>query len=468
LAALSGNDVVPATLGSPARTVNDRCDMEYLMDVPDASTSSETVVRAPGAWAGPSPAPPAAEVLDAEMHRLLGFAEGAWAPSCGFGYLDDDGRLRPEQPIEAWISTRMTYCFALGSLVGREGDAERVDHGLVALLPGGCLRDDVHGGWFASVHTAPGPDQTPSRADDTKAAYAHAFVVLAASAAVVARRPDADGLLSDALAIVEQHFWDDAAGMMRESFSADWATEEPYRGANANMHSVEAFLAAADALGQRGGVWRARAARIVERIVHGIARESDWRLPEHYSPDYVVDVAYNTADRAHPFRPYGVTPGHLFEWARLCLHLRAADAAAGSPTRNWLLPDAQALYHTAIEIGWAPDGHEGFVYTTDFDGTPITRARMHWVLTEAIAAASALHQVTGETTYAEDYQRWWRFATEHFIDLERGSWRAELAADLRPAAGTWHGKPDVYHALQATLVPRLAFGPMFAVALRGR
>ena len=46
---------------------------------------------------------------------------------------------------------------------------------------------------------------------------------------------------------------------------------------------------------------------------------------------------------------------------------------------------------------------------------------MHWVLTEAIGAAAALYQVTGEATYAEDHQRWWRFAEEHFIDLERGS-----------------------------------------------
>lgn len=439
-------------------------------DVPDAAIPGGTTVRAPGTWAAASPPQPPAEVLDAEMHRLLGFAEGAWAPGGGFGNLDDDGRLEPEQPIETWVSTRMTYCFALGALVGREGDADRVDHGLVALLPGGCLRDDVNGGWYSSARPAAGPSDRVSRlvVDDTKAAYAHAFVVLAASAAVVAGRPDADALLADALAVVEQHFWDDAAGMMRESFSVDWVTEEPYRGANANMHSVEAFLAAADALGERGAVWRERAARIVERIVHGIARESGWRMPEHFGPDYVVDNDYNIDDRAHPFRPYGVTPGHLFEWARLSLHLRAAEAAAGSSAPGWLLPDAQELYRTAVDIGWAPDGQEGFVYTTGFDGAPITRARMHWVLTEALGAAAALHQVTGEATYAEDHRRWWRFAAAHFIDLERGSWRSELGADLRPAAGTWHGKPDVYHALQATLVPRLPLAPMFAAALRGR
>jgi mannose/cellobiose epimerase-like protein (N-acyl-D-glucosamine 2-epimerase family) len=135
---------------------------------PDASTPSVTV-RAPGTWGAASPAQPAAEILDAEMHRLLGFAEGAWAPGGGFGMLDDVGRLRPEQPIETWVSTRMTYCFALGSLVGREGDADRVDHGLVALLPGGCSRDDVNGGWYSSVRPAAGSTDSASRpvVDDT-------------------------------------------------------------------------------------------------------------------------------------------------------------------------------------------------------------------------------------------------------------------------------------------------------------
>ena len=282
------------------------------------------------------------------MHRLLRFAEGARAPGGGFGNLDDDGRLQTEQPMQTWVSTRMTYCFALGSLLGRDGDAERVDHGLAALLPGGALRDNVNGGWYSSVRLEAGATGAATHVvDDTKAAYAHAFVVLAAAAALVAGRPDADRLLADALAVIERYFWDDAAGMMRESFSADWASEEAYRGANANMHSVEAFLAAADALGEGGAIWRQRAGRILERIVHRIAREADWRLPEHFDTDYVAVPDYNTDNRAHPFRPYGVTPGHLFEWARLALHLLAAEDAAGSPAREWLLPDAVALYRTA-------------------------------------------------------------------------------------------------------------------------
>jgi sulfoquinovose isomerase len=417
-------------------------------------------------WTTPEPEYPPAEWLDAEMRRLLTFAEGSRAPGGGFGNLDDDGRLLPDEPVQTWVSTRMTYSFALGALVGRDGDADRVDHGLAALLPGGLLRDDANGGWFSAVRLASPQARDRQVVDGVKAAYAHAFVVLAASAAVVLGRPQAHGLLQDALAVVERHFWDDDAGLVRESFSADWREEEPYRGANANMHTVEAFLAAADALGDAGGVWRGRAGRIVERIVDRVAREAGWRLPEHFTPDYAPILDYNTDDRAHPFRPYGVTPGHLMEWARLALHLRAAELAAGSAAPEWLLGDARSLYDTAVRDGWAPDGVAGFVYTTDFDGTPITRARMHWVITEALGAASALYQVTKEQRYADDHKRWWTFAMDHLIDYDRGSWYAELDDQLRPARGTWNGKPDIYHALQATLIPRLPLAPMFAAALR--
>ena len=58
------------------------------------------------------------------------------------------------------------------------------------------------------------------------------------------------------------------------------------------------------------------------------------------------------------------------------------------------------------------------------------------------------------------------FAERHLIDRERGGWRHELDPQNRPAARTWQGKPDVYHALQATLIPRLPLAPSLAASLR--
>ncbi len=146
------------------------------------------------------------------------------------------------------------------------------------------------------------------------------------------------------------------------------------------MHGVEATLAAADALAVSDATaanrMRQQALRSTERVVHGWARERDWRLPEHFTAGWAPLPDYNRDDPADPFRPYGVTVGHQFEWARLCLHLRAAlqgQKRALGP--SWLLDDAVALFHAAATRGWAADGHDGFPYTLDWDDRPVVGAR---------------------------------------------------------------------------------------------
>jgi sulfoquinovose isomerase len=124
------------------------------------------------------------------------------------------------------------------------------------------------------------------------------------------------------------------------------------------------------------------------------------------------------------------------------------------------------LFDRAAADAWAVDGADGFVYTTDWSGAPVVRTRMHWVATEAIAAAAALYERTGDTRFADRYATWWDYAERHLVDERKGSWHHELDTANRPAATVWPGKPDVYHALQCTLIPRLPLAPMVAGALR--
>ncbi len=399
--------------------------------------------------------------LDGEAHRLLRFAAGAVDPRGGFGWLTDDGGLDRAQPLHLWVNARMTHVFGLAHLLGVDGADVLVDRGLTALT--GLLHDDAHGGWWSQVDAAGHPQV------DTKSAYDHAFVLLAASTAVQAGRPGAAQLLAAAVQVVERHFWDDAAGACVDTWDAAWSRLEPYRGANANMHAVEAFLAAADATGDQ--VWLTRAIRIAERLVDREARAAGWRLPEHYDEQWTALPDYARETPADPFRPYGATVGHSLEWSRLLLHLDAAQALVAEPEavdQPWLLPAAQHLFDTAVADGWAVDGGPGFVYTVDWDGAPVVRQRMHWVVAEALAAAATLYQATGEGRYVEHYDEWWQYARTHLLDLEHGSWHHELDPDQRPAHTVWSGKPDVYHALQATLLPRLPLAPSLAAALATR
>ena len=41
----------------------------------------------------------------------------------------------------------------------------------------------------------------------------------------------------------------------------------------------------------------------------------------------------------------------------------------------------------------------------------------------------------------------------HFIDPANGGWFGELGDDLKPMDKFFTGKPDIYHALQACLIP---------------
>jgi len=110
------------------------------------------------------------------------------------------------------------------------------------------------------------------------------------------------------------------------------------------------------------------------------------------------------------------------------------------------------------------DGADGFVYTTDWSGIAVVRQRMHWVVAEAISAAAALVVATGDTEYDTWYRTWWDYAAGHLIAPD-GSWRHELDPTNRPAATVWPGRPDLYHSIHATLLPRLPLAPSAATAI---
>ncbi|MCL1898751.1 MAG: AGE family epimerase/isomerase, partial [Micrococcales bacterium] len=272
--------------------------------------------------------------LASMANDLLSFGRAAHSPIGGFGYLDQTGRIDPTYGHPLWITCRMTHCYALGALLGHPGAPALVDHGLAALA--GEFADRTFGGWFAALSDAGSPVQT------AKQAYGHAFIVLAASSAALAGRPGAQPLLAKALTVMEQRFWDNTAQAVVDGASQDFSQIEPYRGANANMHTVEAFSAAAEATGQN--IWLERALAISHRIINVGARGNGWRIPEHYESEWKVNLDYNKDTPADQFRPFGATPGHGFEWARLLVQLQAQ---LGKTAPDWLVDAALALYDRA-------------------------------------------------------------------------------------------------------------------------
>lgn len=359
-------------------------------------------------------------------------------------WLDATGQPDPSKGLELWINARMTYVFALSAILGEPEDLRIADHGVHALRT--LLHDDEHGGWFDDVTL----DGTVP--DDAKRCYGHAHVVMAAATAASAGAAGGQELLAEALAVHEARFWDEAAGRCREELSRDWSAVDPYRGANSNMHTVEAYQIAADVSGD--GVWRDRALAICAGIVDTHARAQGWRIPEHYDDTWTALPDYNEDKPADPFRPFGATPGHAFEWSRLLLQ----QAAGMDQPLAWLEEAAEALFLQAVADAVEPD-LAGIVYTTDWSGTPVVRERFHWVMGEAVLAAEALSHRTGRPPYADWAQRWWSEIDEHFIDDTTGAWRHELSPTLGLSSRTWTGRPDAYHAFNALTLPGLPLFP---------
>ena len=388
--------------------------------------------------------------LEAECQRLLDFGRHFPHPLGGAAWLDATGRPDLSRPVYTWITARMVHVYVLGHLLGRAGDLELAVQALAGLT--GRLRDRGSGGWVTSVDIV---DESP----DEKACYTHAFVVLAASSASVAGLPGARELLDEAYAVWDQRFFDAEAGMFVDFWNRSFTELSDYRGGNANMHGVEALLAAADVTGD--DMLRERALGVARRVALEFAEPHSWRIPEHFNSAWEPQLELNRDRPDDQFQPYGATVGHGLEWSRLLLHL---EASLADPP-DWLLPAAEALFDRAATDGWAVDGADGFVYTTDWDGIPVVRDRLHWVVAEAIAAAAALRARTGDDHYSDQAAIWWAYAERYLFDRTYGSWHHQLDSHNHVIDTVWPGKPDLYHAVQATVIPRLPLAPSMATAL---
>ena len=390
-------------------------------------------------------------------NNLLSFGHQFPSPGGGSYYLGDDGTPWKDRPRETWITSRMCHVYSLGAMLGHEGSEALADAALKGLT--GELHDDEHGGWYAGL-TADG-DILPD-----KQCYAHAFVILAASSAMLAGRPGARELLKDALRIYDKFFWQDEIGLSVDKWNTEFTVLDDYRGINANMHTVEAFLAAADALGDEN--YRVRAGRIISHIVVW-AKENNWRIPEHFTSDWQMDLECNKDRPDDQFKPYGATPGHGIEWARLITQWAVSTYRKyDNENAKDYIKIAEKLYNTAVSDAWDVDGAPGICYTTNWEGKPIVHDRMHWTLAEAINTSAVLYRVTGNEKYKEDYAKFMEYLDEKVLDHKNGSWFHQLDRNNNLLGTVWPGKSDLYHALQAMMIPyNELVGISIATAIKG-
>ena len=382
------------------------------------------------------------EFLKENALSLLKFGRKFPSPNGSSYYLGDDGTPWTDRPRETWITSRMAHVYSIGSMMGIDGCKELAEAAIKGLSDE--LQDKEHGGWYAGV-TADG-GILPN-----KQCYAHAFVILAAASGKLAGVKGADKLLEKALAVYDKYFWDEEEGLSVDTWNTEFTELDTYRGINANMHTVEAFLAAADTLDDEK--YRVRAGRIIDRVA-GWAKENGYRIPEHFTSDWKPDLEKNKEKPDDPFKPYGATPGHGIEWARLITQW-ALSSKLNADAEKQYIDTACRLYRRAIDDAWNADGAPGIVYTTDWEGKPVVHDRMHWTLAEAINSSAVLYRVTGEARYAGDYAEFMKYLDETVLDHTCGSWFHQLDEKNNLKGTVWPGKSDLYHAFQAMNIPYL-------------
>ncbi|MCI6422186.1 MAG: AGE family epimerase/isomerase [Blautia sp.] len=394
------------------------------------------------------------EFLRKNAEELLAFGHQFPSPGGSSWYLGDDGTPWKDRNRETWITCRMTHVYSMGSFLGHEGSEALIDAGLKGL--NGELKDTVNGGWYAGL--TPDDQIVPD-----KQCYAHAFVILASSSALLAGRPGAEELLEEALKLYDLRFWNEEEGLACDTWNTEFTVLDDYRGINANMHTVEAFLAVADVTGKEA--YRERAGRIIRHVI-GWAEANNWRIPEHYTVDWKPDLEKNKEKPDDPFKPYGATPGHGIEWARLITQWALSSYKEDKEQAKPFIEAAEHLFHQAIADAWNEDGAPGIVYTTDWEGKPCVHDRMHWTLAEAINTSAVLYRVTGKQQYADVYAEFMKYLDETVLDHVNGSWFHQLDQNNQLIGTVWPGKSDIYHALQAMLIPYRSVDLSIACAVK--
>ena len=386
---------------------------------------------------------------------LFRFGRNFPSPGGSAWYLTSDGRPWKEKNRESYCTSRMAHVYSIAHMMGVPGAKELAAKAIGALK--GELNDKENGGWYTGLTEKNEPMPL-------KLAYAHAFVILAASSAICAGIEGAENLLKEAEEVFDLRYWDEDEGMVRDTWNTEFTVLDSYRGLNANMHTVEAFLADADVTGNEK--YRIRAGRIIDRVL-GWAGENEWRIPEHYTSDWVVELEKNKEHPDDQFKPYGATPGHGLEWARLITQWALSTYQGEERAKaDKYIEAAENLFNRAVKDGWNADGAPGIVYTTDWSGKPVVHDRMHWTIAEGVNTAATLYRVTGKQEYADRYAEFLQYIDEDVLDHVNGSWFHQLDQNNKEMDTVWPGKPDLYHAAQATMIPYYAADMSIAPAVK--
>lgn len=375
-----------------------------------------------------------ADFLASHVESILDFYEPQVRDPKGgfFQHFLDDGSIYDADTRHLVSSTRFVFNYVNAyQHTKRPHYREWAEHGF-AYLRTHHLHQNGHYIWQHKAGTIE---------DGRAMAYGHAFVLLAAAYAARLDVAGATQTLNSVWDFMETQFWEPEFHAYADERNESLSRLDSYRGQNANMHSVEALIAAYETT--KKARYLDRAEEVASQFCRTLADQADGQIWEHYTQDWQPDWQYNIDKPDDLFKPWGFQPGHQVEWAKLLLQLDEHRP------QDWYLPVARRLFDNAMEKGW-DNIHGGLVYGYAPDGQFADAHKYFWVQAEALAAAWRLWKRTSDTTYRTDYHRLWQWSWDHLIDHRHGGWYRIVSRE-----GKWlepwkspAGKVD-YHTMGA-------------------
>jgi N-acylglucosamine 2-epimerase len=198
-----------------------------------------------------------------------------------------------------------------------------------------------------------------------------------------------------------------------------------------HMINVNLAMEMADALEGEAELFRRCGQASLQKIASLFIDRNEGLVFEHAAPD-----------GGHPdtFAGRLVIPGHALE----CLWFLVEAADAWDAPH--VIPAAAAAILDMLEFGWDAECG-GLYYFLDARGKPPEQLewsqKLWWVHGEALVALLTAYRRTGQTQFAEWFERVHAYTWRHFPDPDYGEWYGYLDREGRPVlplkGGKWKG-----------------------------
>lgn len=343
-------------------------------------------------------------LTDWHVERALPLWARAGVDASGGFYesLDFTGAPVTGQNRRVRVQSRQVYTFTHAALKGWLPEGEAIAaRGFQRLVETACPDRAARG----CVHLI---DDEGAVVDATRDLYDQAFLLLAASARIVAGDPYADEIAKRTLDFLDRELASPHGGYLEGDEGGLPRRQNPH------MHLFEAMMALYAASGNAAHLSRARAveqlfnARFLDRN-HGVLRE-------FFAGDWSLD----------PDKGAIVEPGHMAEWVFLLDRFEALTGEDRSEEKR--------LLHRAAMKTAAPGDAPFLPNSLTFGRAPARGARRLWPQTEALRAALSFVR-RGDEPEALDAARMIEALFDSYLNEDvPGLWQDEYDAAGRPVA----------------------------------